>query len=351
MGNMTGWIVAGILVAALLLFVVFFVFAPPPSAPYNTAQPGFMEFKAPETPLTSILPALPSAPGNAAEDYAKAVTFYKRHRGDIDATGDAWAGGSYSIAVEANDPWANPNFKICRDLADMVAAGAKKAEMNYTFVFTPQKLKLPFQVKYTRDLYQISLGPFQCYQLHFDRKEYAQAEKRLQDMLVLGWHMMSERKVADMNIQGIDIMMATVDYLQKLYKAWPDGPRGRLQAVREYGYELSSIRENWMQKRRLLWDSIPLPVPGGTDNFYPGDVFNMVENEGDKAWKAQAILCLGPMKFRCVNHRGDTNRTRQLIRKYLNSDDPILKAAAEYSDAMTVEDYQNLGRVPDEFLE
>jgi hypothetical protein len=343
LGNKTGWIVSGILLAAVLIFLYFFVFNPLPSAPYLTNEPGFMELKVPQTPLNAIIPAAPSGPGNAADDYAKAMAFYKQHAADIDKTADI---APYNAATASADPWANPDFKACRDLADLVAEGAKKAEMRYTFVMTPKKLKPYFQVDYAREMYQICLGSSQCYQVCKDRKEYAKAEKYMQDAFILGWHMFNERALADMSMQGLDIMVEAVKYLQELYNIWPEAPKDRLRSLKEYENELLGIREYDKQKRRLLWDSLPLGRSSG-DQFYPGDVLVMVENEQDHAWKVQAILTLGPMKYRAVG-RGDLKQAKSLIQKYLRSEDPLLKAAAECANELTRDQYQRLGMIEDE---
>lgn len=344
MGNKTGWIVSGILLAGVLIFLYFFVFNPLPSAPYLTNEPGFMELKVPQTPLNAIIPAAPSGPGNAADDYAKALTFYKLHAVEIDNTADI---APFNAATASADPWANPDFKACRDLADLVAEGAKKAEMRYTFVMTPKKLKPYFQVDYARDLYQISLGPSQCYMVHIERKEYAQAEKRMTDMFILGWHMFNERALADMSMQGLDIMAVGVLRLQELYNIWPEAPKDRLRSLKEYENELLGIREYDKQKKRLLWDSLPSYLSKAGDQFYPGDVLVMVENEQDHAWRVQAVLTLGPMKYRAVG-RGDLKQAKSLIQKYLRSEDPLLKAAAECANELTREQYQRLGMIEDE---
>lgn len=335
MGNKTGWIIAGILLGAILVFTFFTLFAPLPSVPYNTAVPGFMDLKVPSTPLSAIIPAVPTGAGNAAEDYEKALALYKQHRKVIDNTADI---DRVNAAVDANDPWADPGYKACREIADLVAAGAKKAEMQYTFVFTPERLRPYFQRAYARRLYQISLGPSQCYHLHMERKEYPQAEKRMQDMLILGWHMFNERAVPDMSIQGLDIMIVGVRRLEELYNVWPNGPKDKIASLKSYEYELMGIKEIATQKRRILWDSLP----SARGEFYPGDVFNMVENEADRAWKVQAILTLGAMKYR-VTSRGDVKKTHSLIKQYLNSDDPLIKAAAKCADKLTKRQYQGLG--------
>ena len=341
MGNKTGWIVSGIVLGAVLLFLIFFVFMPTPDAPYNTNEVGFMELKEPATPLTAILPTVPSEEGNAAEDYVKAITFYKQHAGDVEATADV---KPYDAAVASKDPWSNPNFKACRDLADMVAKGSYKKEFKYIFVMTPQKLEPYFQVDEAEDFYRMTKGPFQCFQVHRDRKEYPQAEKRIQDIFLVGWHLFHERARADMSIHGLDIMIQSLDAMIDLYELWPEAPKNRLSSMHTYRRELSEIRENFQKKRNLLWDTLPY-FSASNDQFYPGDVFNMVENEQDHAWKVQAILCLGPMKYRCVNSRGNIKRTNDLIAKYLNSNDPMLKAAAECSRDLTKAKYENLGNV------
>ena len=339
MGNKTGWILAGILLGAVLLYTVFTLFAPIPSAPYKTAVRGFMDLHVPSTPLSAILPAVPAGAGNAAEDYEKALTLYKQHREVIDNTADI---DRVNAATAASDPWADPGYKACREIADLVAAGAKKAEMRYTFVFTPQELTPYFRPQYAIDLYQISLGPSQCYHLHLERKEYEQAEKRMQDMFILGWHMFNEQAVPYMSMQGLDIMKVGVQRLQELYNVWPDGPKDKLASLRKYEYELMDIHELGIQKRRMLWDSLASTPGGNRDKLYPGDVFNMVENEADRAWKVQAILTLGAMKYR-VTSRGDIKKTHSLIRQYLNSDDPLIKAAAQCADKLTRTQYQGLG--------
>lgn len=344
MGNKTGWIVGGVLLAAVLIFLMLFVFSPLPSAPYMTAERGFMQLKVPQTPLEAIIPGPPTGSGNAADDYAKAMVFYKQHAGDIDKTADI---DPYNAATASADPWALPDFKACKDLADIVAEGAKKAEFRYTFVMTPKKLKPYFQVDFAREMYQISLGPSQCYMVHMDRKEYPQAEKRMQDLFILGWHMFNERALADMSMQGLDIMAVGVQRLQELYNIWPDAPKDRMRSLSEYENELRSIREYGKQKKGLLWDSLPSNLSRSGDQFYPGDVLAMAENEEDHAWKVQAILTLGPMKYRAVG-RGDIKKTLSLIQKYLHSDDALIKAAAECSNEMTRDQYQRLGMIEDE---
>lgn len=351
MGNKTGWIVGGILLAAVLIFLMLFVFSPLPSAPYMTNEPGFMELKVPQTPLDAIIPAAPTGAGNAADDYAKAMTFYKQHAADIDRTADI---APYNAATASADPWANPDFKACRDLADIVAEGAKKAEFRYTFVMTPKKLKPYFQVDYAREMHDIAIGTHQCFLVHMDRKEYPQAEKRLQQMFILGWHMFNERTLADMSMQGIDVMLATMSRqgddlpgFQELYQRWPEGPKDRIRSIDEYANELRGILEDDKKKKRLLWDSLPLNFSKAGDQFYPGDVLVMAEKEEDHAWKVQAVLTLGPMKYRAVG-RGDVKMALSLIQKYLRSEDQLLKAAAECSNDMTKDQYQRLGLIEKE---
>lgn len=340
MGNKAGWIVAGILASVVLVYAVFTLFSPLPSAPYHTNVPGFMDLKVPATPLSAILPAVPTGAGNAADDYQKALSLYNKNIKVIDDTADI---DRSNAAAAASDPWADPGYKACREVADLVAAGALKAEMRYTFVFTRNELRPYYQRKYARDLYQISLAPSQCYHLHMERKEYDKAEKRMQDLFILGWHMFNERAVPDMSVQGMDIMNVGVIRLQELYRVWPDGPKDKIASLSKYEYELMEIRELANKKRRILWDSLPSAIGTSDDKFYPGDVFNMVEHEADRAWKVQAILTLGAMKYRCINDRGNRKKTFSLIQQYINSDDPLIKAAAKCADEFTQAQYDGLG--------
>ncbi len=328
----------------MLIFAIFTLVAPLPSPPYNTLQEGFLEFQVPSTPLHHIIPAVPTGAGNAADDYRNALKLYRQTKGIIDSTADI---ERVNAATAASDPWANPGYKACREVADLVAGGVTKAEMRYTFVYTPTRLTPHYHRKFASDLWWISLGPSQCYHLHLERKEYAKAEKRMQDMLILGWHLFSERAVPYMTAQGLDILDVAVQRLIELYNVWPDGPTDRLASLKSYQAELLRIKENSRQKKKLLWDSLPNPMGNNEDLFNPGDVFNMVENEEDRAWQVQAILTLGAMKYR-VASRGDKKKTHSLINQYLGSEDPLLKAAADCADAMTLQQYQGLAEFPDE---
>jgi len=339
-GSKTGWILAVALIIVVIGVAYFVIVDPPTSLPIDTNVAGFLDLKVVDVPLREVIGVEPTAPGNAAEDYQKAVQVYISSADDIEATGDA---PHFDGLVASENPWTDPGLKACKQIAAHVADGAKKKNMRYSFLYSPKHLKFGYHHAHAEHLFKVAVGVHQCYQIHRDRKEYAQAEKHLKDLLIYGVHVLSERAFPHVGWQGIEIQTTALQRLQELYKLWAGAPRHRLESIRQYESSLRLVSANYRKKKRIVWDNIPANDPITFEpRLSPGDVFNMAENEKDRAWKAQAIIALGAVKYR-VTGRGDLKKARRLIERFLLSDDPIVAASAKAVDELTEDQFLRSG--------
>lgn len=59
-----------------------------------------------------------------------------------------------------------------------------------------------------------------------------------------------------------------------------------------------------------------------------GDIWNIAENDKNRAWRIQAILAMGLIKFTHASE-ANTARNNAMLERFLNSKDPLEKAAAQ----------------------
>jgi len=344
-GSKTGWILAVALIIVVVGVAYFVIVDPPTSLPRDTNVAGFLDLKVVDVPLREVIGVEPTAPGNAAEDYQKAVQIHISSANDIEATGDA---PHFDGLVASENPWTDPGLKACKQIAAHVADGAKKKNMRYSFLYSPKHLKFGYHHPHAEHLFKVAVGVHQCFQVHRDRKEYAQAEKHIKDLLIYGVHVLNERAFPHVGWQGIEIQTTALQRLQELYKLWAGAPRHRLESIQEYESSLRLVSANYRKKKRIVWDNIPA---SDAITFEPrlsaGDVFNMAENEKDRAWKAQAVIALGAVKYRMTG-RGDLKKAKRLIKQFLLSDDPIVAASAKAVDELTEEQFLHSGTDFDE---
>jgi len=340
-GSKTGWILALAVILAVVIVLWIVILDPQPSLPRETNADGFLDLKKVAIPLGDVIGFTPSAPGNAAEDYQKAVNLWISRGKEIDAVADA---ERYDALVASEDMYKDPALQAAKQIADHVAAGAKKQKMEYSFVYSPKTLTVGYHHAHSTHLWKVSVTVHLLHNLHKDRKEYAQAEEQLKHMFVLGWHMLNERRLAQVERDGVEIMTVALQRFQELYGVWREGrPGHRMGPIKEYDSALRLVSDNFRRKKKILWDNIPARDPVTNDPaLYPGDVFNVVKNDQDRAWRVQGVIALGPLKH-LVTSRGDIKECRRLIKRSLASKDPIIEAAAKAADAMDRDAFRSLG--------
>jgi hypothetical protein len=165
------------------------------------------------------------------------------------------------------------------------------------------------------------------------------ARKVMQDTFMMGWHFMQERA------QGVLTLMAGVgvqeESIRKLMKY------GNQPGYAEYLRALEPLKVSYGNKKSILAVTKP----------HPGDTFNLIENDKDRAWRVQAILALGILKHlgsldgdardpstkQIVMTQGDSKHVRKLLARLKNSKDPMEALAARTADSLTPEQYAALG--------
>jgi len=347
-GSKIGWVLALVLILVVACILYFVVLNPWPSLPRYSNAEGFLDLQVPTVPISEILGYEPSEPGNAADDYEKAVRACTLNWTTIEASGDAKIQDS---AANAADLWSDPAMKACKEIAEHVAAGARKKSMQYSFLYTPKQLKVRYHLRHAEQLYKVSVAVHLLYQIRLARKEYPEADKLLKDLFALGNHMLTEHALAQVEVEGAYLLTVVMERFQQLYGQWDEAHKLLLPRIKEYQVSLGKVSENFRRKRQMLWDDIPGTDP---DTHQPtllaGDVFNEAENDQDRAWRVQAILALGPLKFRASSW-ADRKKTRELLDRFLMSKDEVICAAAKAADELTREQFRGLATATDEETE
>jgi len=337
MGNKFVWILAGLLAVGGALFIVKVTLFPSPSNPTRaTTDPGRLELKLPEEPVTSVLPKEPDGAGNAADDYEIAFRNYNERKESIRDV----VGKYYDMFALKTRPTDEEISRLKR-VADPIRAASGKKDMQYYFVKTPQVMASPYLPVEAADFQDVMTVPLMlaAYEFVQGKERYGEAEKYLFDIFIAGYHMLNERARTEIVIRGIGLERLACAELGKLYIAW--GKPDRAAAVKKYSDGMmdfsSTLREF---DGDVIW---VLTRPGDNIGPEPGDVSNLVLNHKDRCVRVDAIISLGMVKLGASN-RGDVKRANELIKLKLDSPDPIERAAAKAAADMSKEDIAKLAR-------
>lgn len=310
-----GWIVAGILVVGLLVVVIVGVFAPSVTGPtMATLQEGFMNLKGGDISPAAVIGSNPSGGGNAGDNYARAASVAE----------------ASELEIARNSP---AGMKAMKSIASHVAAGAAKEKMEYTLTHTPRSFRIGYVYQPARDLQRVGGALRLLAAQYHKRKNYREAEKVLQDMLVMGWHMMRERARPHMVQCGLGVQRQALEGLKAVYAARGGQPAGKIAALANYRQQLYEVTRSYADKHKVCWRT----------QSHPGDVCNIVENDRDRAWRVQGLLSLGLIKF-TADKKGDRKRAESLLKRFVGSSDPFEAAAAKAAIDLTADQLHGLGR-------
>lgn len=348
MGSKFGWILAAAVVLGLGAIAAYIFVFPSPSDPTDATQKfGFMEIKPIDVPLADVIGYQPRAEGNAADDYVKAIDVYKKH---ARAIGEAWTHsddlgrGAYSL---------NPDLlKTLQAIDDLVAPGTLKASMKYTFTYTPKSFVVGLGGTTSNDVEDFAADSTlyapacQMYRLgaavellayhYYGKKDYAKAEKTLKHVLMIGRHMMDEDSRPAMVTSGISLQIDALELSRQVYHFMGGDRKKQVASMNSYRSCLGAIQDHYEAKTAALWKATP----------NPGDVFNIIENDKDRAWRVQGILYLGLLNYAIKTDqisRGDARMTTKLIEKFLNSSDEYEAAAAKAARDITEAEFKMIG--------
>lgn len=320
MGNKLGWILAGGIVLVVGIVIAVVVFFPSHSEPtIDTTRPGVLNLLNQTEPLTTVMPesAVPTGAGNAADDYVQAWKLYQAHESALkdlpEHMDDIWA---------AKQALLNEQISALEAIQQAVAAGAAKQKMQFVGVHTPKQFTVGYRYRPAESFVTLAKAT-EALAGHFKVKKYfPAAQKILWQQLIMGRQLVDERARPYTVLAGIDIQAAAISALYRLRM----GDAGTAKALQQYLDSLDLFRETYVSKLKILQVIKP----------HPGDVYNIIEKDADRAWRVQGLLTLGLLKF-TVTSRGDVKNVNDLIAKYSSSDDPLQAAAATAAGAMTRE--------------
>jgi hypothetical protein len=317
MGNKLGWIIATGLAVALIAFVLVRVFVPSVTPPTQaTTQPGALELISPGGDIQAIIGYVPKAPGNAGDDYAKALHYYKENADDFRE-------GSELVENQPKGLLRAYQLDRFENLAKLLAPGSLKKDMQFTFVHTPQKLKVTARADGGADLQDLA-DAMDSLCVHYYRDgKINQAISAGLCQFVLGWQMMNERRRADIVARGMDIQLRSCQRLAVCYRK--KGDKSKARAAREHVAELEKATKQFAEKFRIVWAT----------KANPGDIFNIIDNDADQTWQLEATLALGVLKFTAKGQAGDMDALEKHLAKAEASDDKLIRAAAKVARECT----------------
>jgi hypothetical protein len=351
MGNKAGWIVAGVLVLAVGTFVGYNIYQsfadPEPSDPTSaTTGVGMLDFKQITADPALVLGTKPSAGGNAADDYVKAIEVYKANKDalkkvcTVDVVDDFW---------EGKKKLQDSEVELLKQIDQQVAAGAAKEKMEFCLVHTPKEFRVGWTFAPGVGLSRVAGCEEALAADLYIRKEYDQAEQVLNHLFALGLHLVNERTRASMTQAGMIAQSQAVRKLGVICRARGEAGKAKLENLVKYNEGLNAFLYSFDAKTNVV----------NSGKMEPGDVFNVVGStqdpdkfKGDKdlSWRVQGILALGRLKFGSMKITesdpgkatalAEANRkyAQKLITQSLASKDPAEAAAAAAAQAFEKKD-------------
>ncbi len=317
MGNKLGWIIAGVMLAGLIGYILSNFVFPSPSEPTSaTMRLGVLDLHAPAKPIETVLGFAPSQDQDAGEDYSAAIAFYNQHREEFEAMFDRLRNDEIAT-LDLTD------LELCRTLLQLLEPAANKKEMAYTFVYTPTDLKVSAFADGATDFERLS-NTLQTVAEHYKRtNQLAESVKPAQALFIMGWHMMNERRRYQIVASGMDYQNVAIQILQEAYRNADDAEK--LQAAESYLSELVFAHKLTTDKQSIVWTFDPKP----------GDIFNIIENDKDRTWRIEGTLALGMLKLRQKGNRGNMRKIEQLFTTTQAGDDEIIRAAGKVAQSCT----------------
>jgi hypothetical protein len=278
------------------------------------------------SPAAILGGAEPNAPGNAADDYRKAIEVCKANADPIaDAMDrmDELSAGKYKLPPAV--------MKALETILDHVSAGAAKREMQST---TPQDLAVRYADDRAARLARVSEALVLLVNAYYSAKDYERLEKTLRAKLVLGWHMAGEHVRATMCLQGLEIQTQAAGAMLLLYGKWEKEDRAAvLKAVGEYEAAVRKASRAYRGKFSQVWKATPKP----------DDVFAVLDLDKDRAWRVEALLLCGVIRFTHTEDAGVQKAVAKLMQTCANDKDPYVKAAAAAAAGLTKKAFEYVG--------
>ena len=281
------------------------------------------------TTATEVLGSLPSGSGNASENYEHAISAMIANEKRLEKIGEY----IYRTNVlNSND------LALCEEIAESVIAGSKKKRMRYIerqlkkfpdnrfpcarFLLTGSSYDGGRDV--VTDLANLTTPLDYLYHHHVSKKNYDKALRVRKAQFTLAWHMANEPSRVAVLLTGLDLIIGNCEKLENLYTKM--GNAGMASSTANYREKIQRLRSDLREKFNKMWK---LENNQGELSSPTGDIFYIIENDDDLAFRAEGLVLLGAVKYFDYGQRGNVKKTESLIKKYLQSENPILRAAAK----------------------
>lgn len=328
MGNKLGWIIAiGMLSVFVILIVTLVLWPEGPTPPTRaTTTPGRLEKKTIDVPIGKIVAEVPTGPGNAGDDYAEAATLYEQRKDDL-LKALSQAGGNL-----ADLPADGVN--ILESIHEIVSRGTRKKDMRFTTVHNDKTFLMTHQLLGALRLQRVGTALSKLGQYYLAIGKTDKARQAYEDEFVLGWHMMNERSRYHMVTSGVGNQREAIRGLATVATEADD--QAKLPVLQKYLDQMDALSDFYRMKLGFIWKAKP--------REYAGDVFNIARNDEDRAWRAEAILFLGVLKY-TQGHEPDLELIAELLDQYAKSDDPYIRAAAESAAEFPITEFRRLDAI------
>ena len=329
MGSKFGWILSGALVLGIGLVIILVVAFPQPSdATRATQQKGFFDKCEPTRPVSDAIGYTPNAPGNAADDYVRAMSVMNQNRGAL---------GKGRQNIQKCVSPSPESMAVYEEVAKLVRPAARKKQMKYTMVYTPKALRVSKMPQGFAALRSLASRLADLAVAYRDAEQYEKSMEVVKLRFVLGWHMMNEGARAMTVTTGMEIQQGAAKEIAELYTRM--GQPGKAARPQAYANGISRGVGLYNRKLNTLWvlQTRRSAKSGKSANATPGDVFRYVEEDEDIVWKIDGTLYLGQIRVQ-VKKRGDLRVANNLIEESAKSDNEYLRAAAKAAKIVTIED-------------
>ncbi|HNX26635.1 MAG TPA: hypothetical protein PKK48_04435 [Phycisphaerae bacterium] len=335
MATKISWLVGILLIVGFLGFLGMRLFSPRPDAPTTaTTKAGVLEIIKPAMPISEILGSQPSGKNNAGEYYNDAVLYFRENKKDFKEIYNQMTAGTENPQMFG---WQED---LCLNLQKKLAPAAECETMKYTLLFTPDKLTVSGKPDGQDDLYWLkNMLELLCMSYQHD-SQWQKAVESAKTMLLLGWHMTQDDSRAMYQITGLDIQADAAQRLAFYYGKLGNTKMSKLcddyynQAITAGTLAHEKYNNVWNLRQR----------PGGKQGPFPGDLFNIIENDQSRGWKVDALLAMSIAKLQEAKTKGNHAEIERLYDKYSQCNDPLLRAAAKASQTATKDDIENAMR-------
>lgn len=331
MGNKAGWIIAGAIVVVAVV-IVLVILNPSHSEPTSlTLQAGVLELAAPTPPAEQLLDRDRNGSGNAADAYARAMVRAEQVYPQLQPL---LLRDRQAALVDGSQPPSAAQEQMLDEIAQLVADGAGRSEFRFAGVHTDEAIEVGDRLFAQQDQLQRLRNVMVLASLAaLGRDQAQQAKTRLENLLLMGADFAGERARVPLVLAGLRCQQEAARQLAILHARHLD-QRETAERMQAYAGSVNTALEAYGDKIKFLWDMKVLST-------HPGDVYNVAENDADRAWRVEAIATLGLLRYQGLG-RGDNKFIEKLIARYAASGDPFEAAAGAAARDLTLDEYRSI---------